>query len=162
MSEKRTKYIMIRSADLCIKNKTEDPKTQLYSFKRFLEQQDKDTLPTTKIKNINHVILVSLNDNMTELFTRNIVVTHDNYLLGEGLFIKENTILEEVQLDVVGKLYEGFALTETDFIKKLVNRFAELGEESVPYFRNLNEVEEKQKQKRIEHANFIISTYRKR
>jgi hypothetical protein len=137
MSELIIKYYQIKSSELCIKNETEDKKKQLYLFKRFLEDTDRDNVPNPRLKNINHLVIYQVNGDYKEFFSSYPVVLEKDYLTGQGTFIREKAELMEISPSEIGELFGMFTEEELETLKDMILYYTEQGEETIDYHRNI-------------------------
>lgn len=153
------KYFKIKSTELCIKNKTENKKDELYRFKHFLEQLNPSSLPNPSLKNTSKIVLVDVEGTLFEFFTKHQVSLQNNYLTGTGLFIKNGALIEEIEKYNIGEFYDGLSNVETDAIKNLIDEFQKIGGENFSFHQDIFNEKEKIKQKHLGKANMLISRY---
>jgi hypothetical protein len=135
MSEIRTKYFKVKSSELCIKSETEDKKKQLYRFKTFLEDTDREVIPNPRLKNINYLIIHQLNGRLKEFFSSYPVVLEKDYLIGQGTFIRDKAELTEISIAEIGELYGIFTEKELETFKDMVLDYSEQGEDTIEFHR---------------------------
>lgn len=156
MLEEHTKYFVVKSSDLCIKNKTRDQKNELLKLKDYLTRIDPYNLDSFDLDQIKKIVLVQLNGGLSEFFTKYPVVLETDYLYGKGLFIRENGLIIPIEIDKIGELYGHFSFDQTDKLRDLICDFSKQGEESMHYYKMQHDQVSTNKEK----AKILIARYK--